>query len=138
MHHTQCKYGGETPFVARIIFKVCKDVNECMHRKWRSWGLNVMNWAAIVDKMTGIRDMRIVIIDKWNRPPEGYFKINVACDEGVAAIVRDWRGVFCFAVRKGSENASLQSGVSIINEGLFWCASKSRKFVQIELEEGEL
>lgn len=95
VHYAQCKYGNETPSGAGIIFKVCKGVMECIHKKWLGWDLDTMPWGRIVDKMVALRAERIVRIVKWCRPLEGYLRINVASRHGVATAVVIAKGCLC-------------------------------------------
>lgn len=139
VHHTQCKYCEESPSIARIMFQICKDVNECLHRKWKGWDLNVRSWNVLVDKMFSLKDRRVVAIKKWSRPLEGYFKINVVYeDRATDVVVRDWRGSFCFAAMKVDVNISLHDGINMVNERLSWCKVRNKVCIQIEVEESEL
>lgn len=100
VNFTQCKFGREKTSVKRIIYKVTRDVVDCIQRKWPSWDPLPPNCNFIIKKAEGFGCGRIVQKSCWCRPLPGSVKINWTVGrDGLSCgfFGRNSKGMFCVA-----------------------------------------
>ncbi|XP_019191194.1 PREDICTED: uncharacterized protein LOC109185694 [Ipomoea nil] len=137
VNYNHCKYGGGRPSVARIIYKVTKDMAECIQRKWPYWDPLPPNWMIILRKAESFGCVRIVQRSCWVRPGPGAIKINWAVDDeerSCSFFVRNSSGRFCLAgvytLREGQDLKSLIQ--EMMRYCWSWCNLKRMEKVSFE------
>ncbi|XP_019159332.1 PREDICTED: uncharacterized protein LOC109156012 [Ipomoea nil] len=105
VNYTHCKYGKGKPSVTRIIFKVTKDLAECIQRKWPAWDPLPPNFGFIMKRAESFGYGKIVQRTGWCRPRRGSVKVNWAIeDNSCGFFIRNSRGMFCVAGVYSFEN----------------------------------
>ncbi|XP_031121065.1 uncharacterized protein LOC116024311 [Ipomoea triloba] len=133
VHYNQCKYGKESPSRARIIFKVTRDMVDCIMRKWPSWDPFPPNWNYILRRADLFKCSKIVREASWCKPPKGWIKINTAVKKGSCSfMIRNSKGEFVMArVYSGDRDMEM----IMLKECLSWCKKRGLGRVQIEGEQ---
>ncbi|XP_019151077.1 PREDICTED: uncharacterized protein LOC109147873 [Ipomoea nil] len=122
VNYSHCKYGNGRTSVARIIYKVGKDMAECIQRKWPHWDPLPPCWKFIMKKVDSFGCGRITQRSNWCRPWPGVVKVNWALDneeKSCAFFVRNSRGRFCLAGVYSLENG--QNLEELIQSMLGYC-----------------
>ncbi|XP_019152199.1 PREDICTED: uncharacterized protein LOC109149028 [Ipomoea nil] len=137
VNYTSCKYGGGRSSAARVIYKVVKDVSDCIQRKWPLWDPFPPNWKFIMQKAEEFGCSRIVQKTCWCRPRTREVKINWAVDwdEGACAFfTRNSRGRFCSAgIYSKQEGGDIRILVrEMLQDCWAWCRRKKIASVCLE------
>nr|GME14058.1 uncharacterized protein LOC109147873 [Ipomoea batatas] len=137
VNHTNCKYGGANPSVQRVIYRVVRNVADCIQRKWPYWDPFPPNWNFILERIERFGCERIVQRSCWCRPPAGSIKVNWAVGrDGLKCgfFARNSRGGFCVAgvylLQDGGSMGDLVK--SMLRDCWSWCWRKrTRKMILV-------
>lgn len=140
VNFAHCKYGNGKTSVQKIIYKVVRNVTDCIQRKWPSWDPLPPNWNLIMKRAEGFGCGRIVQTSNWCKPLPGSVKVNwtVSMDNlSCGFFIRNSRGGFCLAgvysvIGSGGMNELI---TIMLNSCLEWCEQKSYYSVFLETED---
>lgn len=140
VNYTHYKYGNGRPSVPRIIYKIVRNMADCIHRKWPYWDPMPPNWRYILTKAEGFGCGRIVQRANWCRPPRGSMKINWGIgknNQSCGFFARNSSGNFCragiYSVQQGED---LMRRVKVmLQDCISWCKLKGIERVILETDD---